>query len=311
MKEQAKFIFITAIIGIAVLVSAAGVSAQATEDAYRVDEFVTSDMPVVNVQTSGGFVEIFGTDRNEVVAEMYVRQGRRYLSASDTDLSNFNITIEKTGDEVSVIAEQKTRWGFSISNRPSVSFRVYVPYGSVASGRTSGGHVEAADLINGIDLRTSGGNVTANDITGEITLRTSGGRIEIRDLSGAIDARTSGGSIDAQHISGTAELRTSGGNINLGNISAKLTAHTSGGGIRASLDRFDEDVNLRTSGGNIRIEIPDTENLDLELRGQRVNIELRNFTGEAERNNIKGYVGSGGSMLSARTSGGSVSVKYK
>lgn len=311
MKELAKFIFIYAIIVFMSLWSFSDTSAQATADAYRVDEFETSDSPVVNVRTSGGFVEIIGTDRSEVVSEMFVRRGRSYLSASETDLSNFELTIDEKGDEVTVTAEKKGRRFFSFSRQPSVSFRVYVPFNAIASGRTSGGNVSASGLNNGIDLRTSGGSVSANDITGEIDLRTSGGRIEITNLSGNIGARTSGGSIDVNQLGGVAELRTSGGDIELDNISAKISARTSGGDIRASLNRFDEDVILRTSGGNIRIEIPETKNFDLELRGQRVNIELRNFSGEAERDNIMGYTGSGGPLLKARTSGGSVSVDYK
>lgn len=313
MKEQAKFILIAGIIFNAVLWYAASVSAQETADAYRVDIFETSESPIVNVRTSGGFVEIFGHEQNEVISEMYVRKGSRYLSASDIDLSDFEITIEKNGDEVTVmaIAEQNRVRFLSTNRRPSVSFRVYVPFNAVAGGRTSGGHVMASELNNGIELRTSGGNVTANEISGEIALRTSGGRIELSDLSGNIVAKTSGGSINANQLTGVAELRTSGGNIDLRNISANIEARTSGGGIRASFATFDEDIILRTSGGNIRIEIPEKENFDLELRGQRVNIELRNFSGEAERNNINGYAGSGGPLLNARTSGGSVSVDYR
>jgi DUF4097 and DUF4098 domain-containing protein YvlB len=311
MKEQTKFIFISVFMTLITLGLGSYVSAQNSSDAYRIDEFNTSESPTVIVETSGGFVEIIGTDGSEVVSEMYVRQGRRYLDASDSDLSDFDILIEKNGDEITVSAEQKGNRFFSMSRRPSVSFRVYVPFNAIASGSTSGGYVAAYELTNGIDLRTSGGSVTAENITGEIALRTSGGRIKMDNLSGSIDARTSGGSIDVNQLSGVAELSTSGGSIDLNNMAAKISARTSGGSIRASLDTFNEDVDLRTSGGNIRIQIPDTENFDLELRGQRVSIELRNFSGEAERDKIQGYVGSGGPLLSARTSGGSVSVDYK
>lgn len=311
MKEHAKFIFISVSIAIIVLGLVSYASAQSGSDAYRIDEFNTSDSPVVIVETSGGFVEIIGTDGSEVVSEMYVRQGRRYLSASDSDLSDFELTIEKNGDEVIIRAEQKGNWLFFLSRRPSVSFRVYVPYNAVTSGRTSGGYVAGSDLTNGIDLRTSGGRVSAENVAGEISLRTSGGRIEMNNLSGTIDARTSGGPIDVNQISGVAEVRTSGGHIKLNNVDAKLEARTSGGSIRASLVSLDEDVSLRTSGGNIRIELPKVENFDLELRGQRVNIELINFSGQAERDKIEGYVGTGGPLLSARTSGGSVSVEFR
>jgi hypothetical protein len=311
MKEKTKFIITTTIMLITIIGLVSAVSAQNRSDAYRVDEFNTSGSPVVNVETSGGFVEIIGTDGSEVVSEMFVRQGRRYLSASDDDLSNFEIIIEENGDEVTIRAEQKGNWFFSMSRRPSVSFRVYVPNNAIASGSTSGGYVAAYELTNGIDLRTSGGSVTAENIAGEIVLRTSGGKIEMDNLSGRINANTSGGAIDANRLSGVAELSTSGGSIDLNNMAATISARTSGGSIRASLDTFNEDVELRTSGGNIRIQIPETENFDLELRGQRVNIELRNFSGKAERDNIEGYVGTGGPLLKARTSGGSVTVGYR
>jgi DUF4097 and DUF4098 domain-containing protein YvlB len=287
--------------------------AQNEQDAYRTELYQTSALPLVNVSTSGGFINVYGHDQNEVKVLMFVRRGNRYLSPSDTDLSDFEILIEQDGNQVTASAEREgTGWTrmFRSDSNISVSFRVYVPTESVVDARTSGGSVSAEDLTNKLNLRTSGGSVTAKNVHGEVDLHTSGGSVNINNLSGNISARTSGGAIRADRIVGNAELRTSGGSITIENSAANVSARTSGGGIRAHFLRFTDDIELRTSGGNIRIELPQSDHFDLELTGSRVQTELRNFTGNSERNKIVGRIGNGGPKISARTSGGSVSLSY-
>ena len=193
----------------------------------------------------------------------------------------------------------------------SISFKVYAPYMSVVNGRTSGGSVSAEHIYNSLQLRTSGGSIRANNLEGDISLETSGGSIALEEISGDINARTSGGSIRANGLEGVASLRTSGGSIRLQEISANLSARTSGGSIRGTFNTFYDDIELQTSGGSINIEIPQIVDYNLQLRGNRVNAQLTNFTGEAERNYIRGQIGEGGPLLSARTSGGNVTLSYR
>ncbi len=284
--------------------------AQPSDRAYRVDTFSTSSSPSVQVTTSGGSVNVIGHTENEVKVEMFVRRGRSYITPSDTDLSDFDITIEKDGDRVIAEAQRKRSGVFRGGRNISISFKVFAPQNAEVEGRTSGGSVSAENLLNGLDLSTSGGSVTAKKVEGDINLRTSGGSITIEEASGNIIARTSGGSVRARDLYGEAELRTSGGSIRLENISAKISARTSGGGIRGSFTTFLDDIELQTSGGNIRIELPESDHFDLNLSGQRVEVSLQNFSGEMERNRVNGKVGNGGPMLSATTSGGSVRLDY-
>lgn len=286
--------------------------AQDSDRAYRIETFNTSDAPSVMVSTSGGSINVIGQNSDEVRVEMYVRRNGRYLDQSDTDLSDYDIEIDSNGR--SVYAEAKRRgsgWNLFGSDRNiSISFVVYAPENSTVSGRTSGGSVSAANVVNNLSLRTSGGSVNVSDVAGEVDLRTSGGSINIENASGTIEGRTSGGSVSANNISGSADLRTSGGSIRLENISARISARTSGGSIRGEFVTFENDIDLQTSGGNIEINLPNVSDFNLDLRGQRVNTELRNFTGEFERDHIEGRIGRGGPMLSARTSGGSVNLHY-
>jgi hypothetical protein len=287
--------------------------AQSEQDAYRTEVFSTSASPDIEISTSGGFVHVYGHDADEVKVLMFVRRGRSYLSPSETDLSEFDIVITQSGNN---IIATSNREGSGISGwlrggtNISVSFEVYMPEGSRVNARTSGGSVKAENIKNELSLRTSGGSVTATNIHGKADLSTSGGSITLNDLSGLISASTSGGTIRANSVVGEAELRTSGGSIRLENIDAKLSARTSGGSINAKFTRFDNDIELRTSGGSIRIDIPSTEHFEMDLTGNRVNTQLRNFTGTSERNRITGIVGTGGPKISARTSGGSVQLNY-
>lgn len=294
---------------------AGSMHAQPAADAYRTEVFNTSDSPRVEISTQGGFIEVIGTNEDEVVVEMFVRRGSRYLHADEEDLADFDIGIAHAGDRVIVSSKSRSnqsRISFWRRGRSlSVSFRVHVPYRAAVDGHTSGGKVSAEYIRNNLSLRTSGGSVRVVDVQGDrVDLQTSGGSIELGRVAGNIDAKTSGGAIRGEVLTGKVNLRTSGGSIRLSDVSAQLTARTSGGGITADITRFEEDVNLKTSGGSIKVRLASASHFDIDLRGNRVHAELNNFSGNAERNRVKGSMGRGGPVLTASTSGGSVTLDY-
>lgn len=311
MENIAKFLFCL----FAMLLSFFSlVFAQTSGDAYRVETFSTPPSVEVQVLTSGGAIEVVGHDRSETTVEMFVRKGGNYLSANDTDLDDYEIEIKSEGGTVTASAKRKdssSGWLRSIRNSNiSISFRVHTPKEAVVEGRTSGGSVSARNLENAVSLRTSGGSVRAENLIGLIDLRTSGGSISIKESEGSLDARTSGGSITVENSSGEIDLRTSGGSINLNNLRGTVSARTSGGGIRTNMLEMVGNLDLRTSGGSIHIGVPAGQGYDLDLRGGRVNVALENFTGTSERNRISGSMNGGGPQINARTSGGSVNVKF-
>jgi len=294
------------------LCSLSSAFSQSEQDAYRVEVFNLTDMPEIDISTSGGFISVLGHDENEVKVVMYVRRGGNYLLPSDHDLSDYEIDISQSGSRIIASAKRKNNLtGFFRNNNISVSFEVYTPANSTVEGNTSGGSIMVENIHNNVNMSTSGGSVNAKDLTGNVALRTSGGNISLENLNGIISARTSGGTLNIDEVFGTADLSTSGGSIRISDSGGKLSARTSGGSIRADLEEFSDDVELRTSGGNISITLPRTDHFNMELRGFRVNTELRNFTGQSERNSITGRVGNGGPLLVARTSGGSVSLEYE
>lgn len=285
--------------------------AQNVDEAYRTESFKVNGNVNLEVQTFGGSIKVIGSNGNEVEVEMYVRKRGRYIYAGDADLRDYEIDIEKNGNTVSAIAKRKSSSGWNWNKEGySISFVVYTPHNTRTRLKTSGGSVSASNLNGTQELRTSGGSVSIDEVTGDMALRTSGGSVKIQNASGNIDARTSGGSIRAETASGDLNLRTSGGSITLKTTDGNVDARTSGGSIKAEVEKPNEHIKLRTSGGNISLTVPSDKGYDLDLDGNRVNVELKNFSGRAERDEIRGTFNGGGIEISAKTSGGSVTLKY-
>jgi len=141
--------------------------------------------------------------------------------------------------------------------------------------RTSGGGIRVDDVAGEVIAETSGGSVQVNRATGRISAHTSGGSITIRETTGAVDASTSGGSVSARLSAQPQEasrLSTSGGSITVelaSNVRVDVDASTTGGGVssdfavplsrdhqnlRASINGGGPLLQLRTSGGGIRIQ---------------------------------------------------------
>lgn len=259
-------------------------------------------------------------------------------------LKEYTLTIRREGNTVVAKAEPKNRTNFNWKNGLSISFRVLTPKnitttlvtsggsirlasltgnqtfttsgGSIKvkelkgtiTGRTSGGSIEAMDCTDEIDLMTSGGSIKAEAMTGTIRLKTSGGSISLAELDGSIEAITSGGGIRADKIRGALDARTSGGSIRMQNLAASVTARTSTGSIEADFDVLGEFVTLSTSAGSVRVNMPLNKGMNLDLRGNKVSIPLRNFSGNEEKDRVQGSMNGGGIPIKLTASSGSVYV---
>jgi len=284
------------------------------EDPYRVEEFSVNQPGQLNVKTSGGHITVKGSNTNRVRVEMVVSADGDALTPADTDLEGFEITIAQSGNTINAKAEweNSSSWKFwEDDNDISISFVVYTPTEMSTNLKTSGGHIETSGLVGTQQIKTSGGHLDLADLEGTVDARTSGGHIDIANVSGKINARTSGGHIDAKNTEGTLTIRTSGGHINLENIAGDIEARTSGGSISADITKMGQFARLRTSGGNVDIFVPRNVGLNLDLDGSRVRTKLTNFSGSMEDDEVEGTINGGGATLSARTSGGTVSVSYQ
>jgi DUF4097 and DUF4098 domain-containing protein YvlB len=282
------------------------------EDPYRIEEFNINTPGALQVRTSGGHITVEGSNSNSVRVEMYVRKDGENLTPNDTNLDKWEITISQSGNSVKAIAKHKgnNNWTSWNNDRPSISFVVFTPREMSTDLKTSGGHIEAANLQGDQAIATSGGHLNLANLKGKIDAKTSGGHIDLENIEGNINVRTSGGHITANTVAGTLQAKTSGGHITLSKVDGTIEAKTSGGSITADVRSVGQYVDLRTSGGNVDISIPEGAGVDLTLRGTFVHGKLNNFSGEMEKNKVKGQLHGGGPEINARTSGGTISLNF-
>lgn len=294
--------------GMVLVLSGLG-QAQSDEDVYRTENFSVSGAVSLEVQTSGGSIQVIGSNQDEVSVEMYVRRRGNYVEAGEADLSDYDIEISQNGNVVKAIADHNSR-GWNWNDNYSISFIVYAPQETRTRLKTSGGSLTARNLTGSQELKTSGGSITTEGIQGEMILKTSGGSIGMSDIQGDVEAKTSGGTIRAEDLVGNLDAKTSGGSIRLSGTEGRVEAKTSGGSINAEVLSPSELIDLKTSGGSITISVPRENGYDLDLDGNRVYGSLENFSGEMEKDEIRGTLNGGGVKIKAKTSGGSVRLEY-
>ncbi|MBD2699203.1 hypothetical protein IC229_01055 [Spirosoma sp. BT702] len=262
-------------------------------------------------------------------------------------LKDYDITITQEGSTIVAIAKRRSNndnWKKSLS----IGFKFYTPRNVTTDLRTSGGSIHLASLtgnqkfrtsggslhmndikgdVNGqtsggsihldrcmagpsgqLDLQTSGGSIEAKSSSGAMRLHTSGGSIRLNDLKGNVDAQTSGGSVHGEGIEGDVKAGTSGGSIRLADVAGSIDASTSAGGVDVSLSKLGQYVRLSTSAGSIHVKMPLDKGLTLNLSGNHIKIPLNNFSGDTDKNRIKGTLNGGGIPVTLSASSGSVYV---
>ena len=106
---------------------------------------------------------------------------------------------------------------------------------------------------------------------------------------------------------------SSGGGVHVSGECASVKAKSSGGSVHVDIKNLSKDLTLESSGGGVDALIRNGKNLglDLDLQSDRVNIDLQNFSGKAEKDRVKGAMNKGGIPVYIHASGGSVNVKFE
>jgi hypothetical protein len=253
----------------------------------------------LRVDLRGGSVVIESHGKSEVRVDAL---------AAGIGAPSLDLELRSRDDEVTLRGGARS-W-FSGLLETHVRVRVRVPREFSIDVRTRGGSIEVEDIEGDVETRTSGGRISVGRIEGDVELETSGGALEANQIDGSVRARTSGGPIRLIEIDGDVDARTSGGPIEVLDAGDSVDARTSGGSIRV---RFLEDVEgrLETSGGNIDVELPAGEGVDLDARtsGGRIEIDAAfEARGRIERDHVDAELDGGGDDLHLRTSGGWIRI---
>jgi hypothetical protein len=159
--------------------------------------------------------------------------------------------------------------------------------------RTSGGRIELERIEGDVDAETSGGAIQAGRIQGGLRARTSGGPIRLFEIEGDVEAQTSGGPIEVLGAGAQVRARTSGGSITVRFSDAPAgDLETSGGSIDVEFPESEGvELDASTSGGRVEIEADirlrgrvETNRVKAELNGGGDALRLRTSGGQIRVN---------------------------
>jgi DUF4097 and DUF4098 domain-containing protein YvlB len=325
-------------------------SAQDSKTPYYTRSLANDGIKHVFVNTSGGSISVSGAGTQQPHIDVYV-VGNNNQSLTKEEIKkrleeDYILNIDIQNGELHATAKSRRNnmnWRRSLS----IGFKIYVNKqtatnlstsggslrldnltgtqnfetsgGSISvdkltgviKGETSGGSINVSNSKPDIDLETSGGSVTANNCVGRIKLETSGGSLNLTDLKGTINAQTSGGSVRGNNIDGELITGTSGGSVNLLAMSGSVDATTSAGSMHVQMLRVSKYVKIDASSGHVDLELPTSQGVDVDLRGNNVNFNISGkFEGHKEKERVTGKLNGGGSLVEVRGDG-TVNVSAK
>lgn len=313
---------------------------------FLVKNFKGETVNKVNVTTSGGYIKVKG-GASATSVKVFVKPDGLSSNVSKSEIENRlkNYQLEVSVSNGTLVCIAKPKSSVSNSNRLSISFEIESPQkvdtdlmtsggslsldglsgiqklktsgGSISLsgingetyGATSGGSIKMNNCQNKADVKTSGGSITAENSKGELAFATSGGSLTFKNLEGKITGKTSGGSIKSEKISGEIELVTAGGSISFSDVKGDLDARTSGGSIKGNILSINKNISLKTSAGSVRVDLPFSEPMDLDIKGSRIySDKLAKVTDNLKSGKVKGKVNGGGKSVQIYTSVGAVYV---
>lgn len=317
-----------------ILIALLSLNAFSKDDKPTITKTFDMNQPgTLNASSSGGGVVVKTHDQPKVEIQAFVRKNGRILSSSDSDLEeileNFDIDFSKSGSVITAKVERKSRFNFL--NNVGISLTIIVPkemscdvsssgggvkiYGVEGTHKfsSSGGGVQLEDVTGTTEARSSGGGVSATNQNGDIRLSSSGGGVSVDNAHGNVNASSSGGGVKLNNIYGDVDASSSGGGVSVSGEAAYVKATSSGGSVRVDITKLTKELYLQSSGGGVDAVIHGGQNLgmDLDLRSDRVNIELQNFSGKAEKDRVKGTMNNGGIPVYIHSSGGNVNVRFE
>ena len=283
-------------------------------------------------KSSGGSIEVIAQGSNEVIIQAFVRKNGTVLDQRDPMikeiLEDFELKFEQEGSEIYAIVKRIDH--FNVLKNVGISLKVIVPKEMSCNVSSSGGSVKV-DGVNGkhkissnggsvrlenisgyTEAKSSGGNLKMFEAKGEIYVSSSGGGITVENVRGDVHASSSGGGVKLENINGNIDASSSGGGVTITGKAGNVKAKSSGGGVHADIYDLNKSLYLQSSGGGVSANIRngDKLGLDLDLRAGKVNVNLKNFSGTAEKNRVNGSMNGGGIPVYMHASGGNVNLEF-
>lgn len=231
-----------------------------------------SGKPELRIETSDASIKVTTWDQNTIEAKVITS---RYKIGE----GGIRVDERQTGDTVEIDVHYPHHdvvfgWG---SHR--VDIIIQMPREGKVNLHTGDGSIDVASLKGEMELHTGDGSITLDSVDGKLHATTGDGHINANGRFDELELKTGDGRVDVRAGNGSAlasgwRLETGDGGVSL-EVPGDLAA----------------DVDLHTSDGHIDLDLPVTT------------------SGTLRRNEVRGKLNGGGSLLTIRTGDGSIHLR--
>jgi len=216
-----------------------------------------------------------------------------------------------------------------ISRRVSISYEIRVPRATSLSARTGSGSQTIGTLAGTVSAHTGSGSIDIGAVDGPVEVRTGSGRVEVAGGKERVSVATGSGSVTIGRVAGTVSVRTGSGSVSVAETTAGAVDVSSGSGS-IDIDSLRGGISARTASGSI--SVAGTPSADWELHsssgtialaipdGTAFRVEASTSSGRIDsdhqltvsslgRRALSGAVGTGGRLVSATTTSGSIHIR--
>jgi hypothetical protein len=263
---------------------------------------LTPGQPVtVSFHDSDGDVKFTSSDDNAVHLKVWKETGVRDSARAQRLLDEITVEVSQRNNDVRIeIRRPHSRWFFFWlwdSHRVRVRSEVVLPKECRLMAGTSDGSITATQVKGDLSFKTSDGDIRLTDAEGRLQVRSSDGAIALDNVRGDVEAHASDGNIEVSGVLTGLNLRASDGDISVrvlpgSRMASSWEIGTSDGNVEAAVaPDFAAQLWLHTSDGDINCVLP-------------VTVE-----GKTTGHNVRGTLGSGGSLLTIKTSDGDITLR--
>ena len=300
MRKRARVILpFMSFVAASLALAACDVTIGAAEYSVREEKkFAVSGPVQLELSTFDGSIEVRGWDRNEVLVEV------EKVGPNQATVDKIQVKATQNGGRITIdVPKPSPLETTGIRRAPSANLVVSVPRQTA------------------VTARSGDGSITIRRVNGNIDVDTDDGNVRVEESKGDIIVRTGDGAVDARQIEGGARIDTGDGNIRADGVFKGLHLETRDGAVDVTARSgsvVESDWLVTTGDGNVRLELPDGLNADLDAQTADGRVEVDKVTGQAgatsqneehERSSFRGRLGAGGKAVKVRSGSGSIAAK--
>jgi lia operon protein LiaG len=296
----------------------------------EMEETSSGNISSVIIDTSSPDVVLQPSSGNKIQAEL-----KGYLYPKRLAEGTPILRMTESGGRVSFKTEFPKGIGFREIN---LTLTISVPesFSGDIILRTASGDIEAAGhKLKELEVKTASGEVSVRTCSlSSLQIKTASGDVEIDSVkSDNIIVDTTSGTITFDTVSGktlqvdstSGDFRgiaieaenfsrdTSSGDTRIDDFTGKFYCKSVSGTIAARFTRFDLDIEVRSTSGDVELELPHGSGFDLDIETTSGDIDCdwpitMTVDGKVKDNRLTGTVGDGGPEVTIKTTSGDVDV---